>query len=147
METAEEGDTLLLHFKSIRQSGEIFENNYDSEGFSAVIGKKQINHEFEKALIGKHEGDTVTVVLPPEKAYGKFNKRLIIPIKRSRLNPDKEPSIGEMIPLEFRGRKFMVRVVGVTESKITIDANHPLAGETMTYEISIVKILKKSASL
>ncbi|MDO5843638.1 MAG: FKBP-type peptidyl-prolyl cis-trans isomerase [Methanocorpusculum sp.] len=136
-----EGDTLLLHFKSIRSSGEIFENTYEGEPIKITLGQKQINPEFEKALIGKKEGDKITVVLPPEKAYGKFSKRLIIPIKRKKLNLENEPKEGDIITVDVLGKKCRVTVAAVNDTRITVDANHPLAGETMTYEIEVVKNL------
>jgi len=133
--------TLLLHFKSYRSSGELFEDTTKGEPQKVTLGQKMINPAFEEALIGKEEGETVEVILPPEKAYGKYNKHLVIPIKRSKLKLDKEPAEGSLIPLEVKGKQYVVTVLEVKPSKIVIDANHPLAGETMRYEISIVKIV------
>lgn len=135
-------DTLMLNFKSIRSSGEIFEDTYAGEPVKVTLGQKQINPEFEKALIGKNEGEKITVILPPEKAYGKFNKRLIIPIKRKKLNLEKEPKEGDIITVDVFGKKCRVTVAEVNDTRITVDANHPLAGETITYEIEVVKIVK-----
>lgn len=137
-------DTLLLHFKSIRSSGEIFEDTTGGEPVKVTLGKKQINPEFEKALEGKKEGDLVSVVLPPEKAYGKYNKKLVIPIKRKKLKLEREPKEGDIITVEVFGKKCNVVVACVNDTRITVDANHPLAGETMTYNIEVVKILEQS---
>lgn len=142
MSVVESGDTLQLHFISKRPDGEIFENTHTNEPVTVIIGKKQINPAFEEALLGKTEGETVTVVLPPEKAYGKYLKRLVIPINRKKLRLEHEPKPGEIITVEVFDRPCKVTVVGVTETKITVDANHPLAGETLTYEITIEKIMK-----
>jgi FKBP-type peptidyl-prolyl cis-trans isomerase 2 len=142
MSVVESGDTLQLHFVSKRPDGEIFENTRTEEPITVIIGNKQINPAFEEALIGKTEGDTVTVVLPPEKAYGKYLKRLVLPIKRKKLKLEHAPSPGDVITVEVFDRPCRVTVVDVTDTKITVDANHPLAGETLTYEITIVKIIK-----
>ncbi|HKM41088.1 MAG TPA: peptidylprolyl isomerase [Methanocorpusculum sp.] len=142
MSVVESGDTLLLHFISKRPGGEIFEDTHTRDPVSIILGKKQINPAFEDALLGKSEGDTVTIILPPEKAYGKYLKRLIIPIKRKKLRLEHEPEPGEMITVNVLDRPCKVTVVSVTGTKITVDGNHPLAGETITYEITIVKILK-----
>ncbi|HJJ28061.1 MAG TPA: FKBP-type peptidyl-prolyl cis-trans isomerase [Methanocorpusculum sp.] len=133
--------SLLLHFKSFRSDGELFEDTTKGEPQSVVLGQKMINPAFEEALLGKEEGDCVTVTLAPEKAYGKYNKHLVIPIKRSKLKLEKEPEPGSLIPLEVKGKQYVVTVLEVKPSKIVIDANHPLAGETMRYEITVVKIL------
>ncbi|MDD4132294.1 MAG: FKBP-type peptidyl-prolyl cis-trans isomerase [Methanocorpusculum sp.] len=142
MSVVESGDTLLLHFISKRPGGEIFEDTHTGDPVSITLGKKQINPAFEDALLGKSEGDTATIILPPEKAYGKYLKRLIIPIKRKKLRLEHEPKPGDIITVEVFDRLCKVIVVSITDTKITVDGNHPLAGETITYEITIVKILK-----
>ncbi len=144
MAGAEQGDTLLLHFQSIRPDGEIFEDTAGGEPVTVTLGQNQINPAFEEALLGKDEGETVTVILPPEKAYGKFNKRLIIPIKRKKLKLENEPAVGDIIPVEVFGKMCRVIVAEVTPTKIIVDGNHPLAGETITYHITIVKNLGMS---
>ncbi len=133
--------TLLLHFTSRRPDGEIFEDTRSAAPLQVVLGKKQINPAFEEALIGKTEGDTVTVLLPPEKAYGKYHRKLVVTVKRKKLTLDHDPVPGEIIKIEVMNKPCLVTVVSITEKSITVDANHPLAGETISYEITIVKIL------
>lgn len=144
MPGAEQEDTLQLHFQSVRPGGEIFEDTAGGEPVTVTLGKNQINPAFEEALLGKEEGETVTVVLPPEKAYGKFNKRLIVPIKRKKLKLEKEPAVGDIIPVEVFGQMCRVIVAEVMPTKIIVDGNHPLAGETITYHITLVKNLGKN---
>lgn len=141
MSGAENTDTLLLHFQSIRPGGEIFEDTTAGEPVRVTLGKKQINPAFEEALLGREEGETVTVILPPEKAYGKFRKQLVISVKRKKLKLEKEPAIGDIIPIELFGQMCRVVVAEVTPTKIVVDGNHPLAGETITYKITLVKNL------
>ena len=111
--------TLLLHFTSRRPDGEIFEDTRSGKPVLVTLGKKQINPAFEEALIGKSEGET---------------------IKRHKLSLDHEPVAGEIIRVEVLKKPCLVTVVGVTDKSITVDANHPLAGETITYDITIEKI-------
>ncbi len=145
MAPVQDGDTLLLHFTSTRPDGEIFEDNRTGEPIQATLGKKQINPLFEEALIGKEPGETVTVVLPPEKAYGKFNKRLVVTIKRKKLTLDHEPVPGEFLRVEVMGKPCLVTVLDLDEKSITVDANHPLAGETITYAITVAAILPRES--
>ena len=147
MSGAENMDTLLLHFQSIRPGGEIFADTTAGEPVRVTLGKQQINPAFEEALLGKEEGETVTVVLPPEKAYGKFKKQLVVPIKRKKLKLEKEPVVGDIIPVEVFGQKCRVVVAEVTPTKIVVDGNHPLAGETITYQITLVKNLGSEEAL
>jgi len=141
MASVTEHDTVLLHFKSRREDGSIFEDTSDGEPQKVHLGEGQINPAFEEALIGKSPGETVTVVLPPEKAYGKFNKHLVFPIKRKKLNLDHEPCVGDVFTLTIKEIKGSVMIKEVTPTKIVVDANHPLAGETITYELTVVDIL------
>ncbi|HJK02434.1 MAG TPA: FKBP-type peptidyl-prolyl cis-trans isomerase [Methanocorpusculum sp.] len=133
--------TLLLHFTSRRQNGEIFEKTLSNAPVQITLGKKQINPAFEEALLGKSEGERVIIALPPEKAYGKYNKKLVVTVKRKKLNFEHEPSPGELIRIEFLKKPCFATVVSTTKKSITIDTNHPLAGETITYEITIDKII------
>ncbi|HNV39683.1 MAG TPA: peptidylprolyl isomerase, partial [Methanoculleus sp.] len=79
-----------------------------------------------------------------EKAYGKYRSRLVITMKRKRLNLDHEPVPGEFLKVEVMGKPCLVTVTDVTEKSVTIDANHPLAGETITYAITVAAILPRS---
>ncbi|WP_332449440.1 FKBP-type peptidyl-prolyl cis-trans isomerase [Methanoculleus sp.] len=144
MPSVQDGDTLLLHFTSTRPDGEVFEDTRSGEPVRVTLGANQINPLFEEALMGREPGETVTVVLPPEKAYGKFRRKLVITIKRTKLTLDHEPAPGEFVKVEVMGKPCLVTVLDVDEKSITIDANHPLAGETITYTITIVMILPRA---
>lgn len=144
MPCVQDGDTLLLHFTSTRPDGEVFEDTRSGEPVQITLGKKQINPLFEEALIGREPGETVTVVLPPEKAYGKFHRKLVVTIKRRKLTLDHEPVPGEFLKVEVMGKPCLVTVVELDEKSITVDANHPLAGETITYTITIAAILPRT---
>ena len=143
MSAIEKEDTVLLHFKSIRPGGEVFEDSSGREPQKIIIGRGMINPAFETALIGKEEGEVVSVTLPPEKAYGKYNKHLVIPIKRKKLALSQEPVPGALMTITVKGKPVTMIVSEVTPEKIIVDGNHPLAGETITYEITVVKNLGK----
>ena len=138
-----DGDTLLLHFTSTRPDGEVFEDTRSGEPVRVTLGANQINPLFEEALMGGEPGETVTVVLPPEKAYGKFRRKLVVTIKRTKLTLDHEPVVGEFVKVEVMGKPCLVTVLDVDEKCITVDANHPLAGETITYAITVAAILPR----
>ena len=139
-----DGDTLLLHFTSTRPDGEVFEDTRTGEPVRVTLGANQINPLFEEALIGREPGETVTVVLPPEKAYGKFRRQLVVTIKRKKLKLDHEPAPGDLVRVEVMGKPCLVTVVDLDEKSITVDANHPLAGETITYTITVEAILQRA---
>ncbi len=144
MASVTDGDTLLLHFTSTRPDGEVFEDTRTGEPVRVTLGAKQINPLFEEALIGREPGETVTVVLPPEKAYGKYRRKLVVTIKRRKLKLDHEPVPGELLKVEVMGKPCLVTVLDLDEKSITVDANHPLAGETIAYTITVEAILPRT---
>ncbi len=144
MASVTDGDTLLLHFTSTRPDGEVFEDTRTGEPVRVTLGAKQINPLFEEALIGREPGETVTVVLPPEKAYGKYRRKLVVTIKRRKLKLDHEPVPGEFLKVEVMGKPCLVTVLDLDEKSITVDANHPLAGETIAYTITVEAILPRT---
>lgn len=133
--------TLLLHFTSRRPDGEVFEDTRRGDPVQVTIGKNQINPSFEEALLGRGEGETVAVMLPPEKSYGRYRRKLVVTLKRRKLTLESVPTPGAIIKVEVMGKPCLVTVVSVTDASVTVDGNHPLAGETITYEITVVKIL------
>jgi FKBP-type peptidyl-prolyl cis-trans isomerase 2 len=139
------GDTLLLHFTSTRPDGEIFEDTRAGEPVRVTLGERQINPLFEEALIGREPGETVSIVLPPEKAYGRYRKELVVTVKRKKVTLDHEPVPGEFLRITVMGKPCLVTVIDVTGKTITLDANHPLAGETITYAITVEAILPRTS--
>ncbi|WP_214021157.1 peptidylprolyl isomerase [Methanoculleus sp.] len=144
MPPIQDGDTLFLHFTSTRPDGEVFEDTRTGEPVRVTLGANQVNPLFEEALIGREAGEPVTVVLPPEKAYGKFRRKLVVTIKRRKLKLDHEPVPGEFLRVEVMGKSCLVTVLDVDEKSITVDANHPLAGETIAYAITVEAILPRT---
>ena len=141
MTEIEENDTLFLHFVSRRPGGEVLEDSTEGEPQKITLGKKMINPAFEEALLGHLEGDTVCVTLPPEKAYGKYNKRLVFPLRRSKLKLTEEPHVGDFMTIPIKGKRYSLMVPEVTQDTIIVDGNPPYAGETISYEITVVKNL------
>lgn len=138
MAPAAEHDTLLLHFKSIKEDGSIFEDSTTGEPTKIVLGAGMINPAFEEALIGKEPGDTIHITLPPEKAYGTYKKILVLTLKRKKLSLTKEPHVGDFLTVTIHNKRYNVIIKEITPTKIIVDGNHPLAGQTITYEITIV---------
>jgi FKBP-type peptidyl-prolyl cis-trans isomerase 2 len=96
---------------------------------------------FEEALVGMSVGDTKTTEIPVDKAYGPHQPGLVVAVNRTQLPPDMKPQVGQELMVEQQGgNQIRVRVTEVTDEGITIDANHPLAGEDLTFDIELVEI-------
>lgn len=145
MPLAEEGDLVTIHFESRRPDGTIAETTYDDKPITAVLGAGTINPAFDTALRGMRVGETTTVSLPAKQAYGEYKKRLIFKLKRKSLNLLDEPTEDQIVRITLpNGKKTLVTVLSVTKTTLVVDANHPLAGEDLTYRLELVGIEKRS---
>lgn len=146
MNTVGEGDTILVRFSSRTADGTPFESPEGRDPETVTIGEGKINPEFEKALLGMAPGDKKIVELPPEKAYGKYKKTLVLRLKRKKLDLPEEPEPGKYLKFSLDGNKNgYAKVLKVTGSYIVVDANHPMAGEDMVYELELVDIISKGS--
>ena len=144
MNPVEEGDTILVLFSSRTSKGVPFESQEDSGPETVTVGQGKINPEFEKAIIGMMPGEKKTVELACEKAYGKYRKSLVLRLKKKRLNLTGEPQQGEYLKISPEGKEAgFVKVLKVTNTSIVVDANHPMAGEDMIYELELVDIISR----
>ena len=144
MKTVGKGDTIRVRFSSRTSEGIPFESPGSEETEIVTIGDKKINPEFEDALIGMSPGEKKTVELPCEKAYGKYRKTLVLRLKRKKLDLAEEPEPGKYLKISLDGKETgFVKVMKVTNSYIVVDANHPMAGEDMIYDLELVDIISK----
>lgn len=139
---ARQGDVVLVHFDGRLGDGTVAESSREGEPERVVIGEGAINPAFEGALVGRRPGERVTVPLTAEQAYGPYKKRLVFKLKRKRLNLKTEPEPGQWVRVTLpSGQSSLVTVKEVKATSIIVDANHPLAGEDITYELELVAIL------
>jgi FKBP-type peptidyl-prolyl cis-trans isomerase 2 len=136
MAQAKEGDTVKLG------DGTIIGSTTDHEPLQFTIGEGQILPGFEQAVVGMNPGELKTIEVIADKAFGPHLDEMVVVIDRSRLPADFEPKAGEQV--QFRqgdGQIATVLVAGVSESSITIDANHPLASKDLTFDIQFLKVI------
>ena len=132
----DEGDLVAVHYTGSLDDGTEFDSSRDREPLEFIVGSGQVIPGFDEAVLGMKVGDATTVRIPPDQAYGDPDPEAII-----------EFPIAD-VPAEFRveGMQVMVgngipaTVIEVTEDTVTIDANHPLAGQALTFEIEIVSV-------
>ncbi len=115
---------------------------HDSGPFELVIGEGDFYTTVEDALVGMQPGEKKTVTISPDDAFGDYNPENVFNVARSEFPDDIDPVVG--MGLEVTGDDeeiYMVTVIEVTDEQITLDTNHPLAGEELTYEFELVEIL------
>lgn len=135
------GDTVRIHYTGTLDSGETFDSSAGRDPLEFVVGSGQIIPGLDKALPGMSTGDKKTVPVPCAEAYGPVNPAARQEIPRDGLPDDIPTEPGTRLQMQTPdGRAVPVTVVDASDSAITIDANHPLAGKDLTFEIELVEI-------
>ena len=144
MAEAKEGDRVRVHFTGTLESGTIFGATADDEPFEFTLGEGKVLAAFENAVVGMKKGETRTICIPPEDAYGHHKEELIFDIDRSQLPSEFEPEVGKKFRAQLAdGRLAILTILGVNGDKLTVDANDPLAGQDLTFEIKLLGIVEK----
>ncbi len=141
MAQAKSGDTVSVHYTGTLTDGTVFDSSQNREPLVFTIGSGQVIPGFEQAVVGLEPGQTREATIPATQAYGEHNDDLIFDVDRSQLPSDMSPSVGEQYQMrQPDGQAMIVTVQDVTPEQITLDANHPLAGQDLTFDIQLVSI-------
>ena len=141
MSQAKSGDTVHVHYTGKLGDGSVFDSSEGRDPLSFELGKGMVVPGFEKAVTGMEVGEQKTVTFPSEEAYGPRLDQLTFTVPRDNLPEGYDPKKGEMLRMETRdGRQMDVLVTGADEESVQLDANHPLAGHDLTFDVELVKI-------
>jgi len=139
---AKNGDTVKVDYTGRLGNGTEFDSSVGREPWQFTIGAGGVIPGFEQAVIGMQLGESKTVVIPVDQAYGPYRDELVIVMDRGQFPPDWEPEVDQQVPLTVPdGRVIWARVIDVSESSVTLDANHDLAGKELTFDITLVEIM------
>jgi len=142
MAQAKSGDTVKVHYTGRLDDGYVFDTSANRNPLQLKIGQKGVIPAFEQAIIGMEQSESKTVKIQAEEAFGRYRAELVQTVSRSVFPADLEPKVGQRLTATcVDGRSVAVSVTDVSESSVTIDANHPLAGEDLTFDIELIKIL------
>jgi len=137
-----EGDTVRVHY--IAKAGEetIFDSKTQVDPLKLTVGEQEILPDLEKALIGMAIGDKKTIHIAANNAFGPYMNELVSTIKRAELPMDLKLEVGQQLQVQQPdGSVILVTVSGITPENVTFDANHPLAGKDITFDIELVEIV------
>ncbi len=129
-----------IHYKLTNDKGEVLDTSEGRAPLAYIQGKGNIIPGLEKALEGKEKGDDLTVTIPPEEAYGVHDERLIQVLPRSSFQGVEEIKPGMQFQATIEGHPQILTVTKVEGDEITVDANHPLAGESLTFDVTVTDI-------
>lgn len=141
MAEAQEGDAVKVHYKGTLTDGTVFDDSHDRGPLEFTIGEGEIIPGFEKAVTGMSPGETRSAEIPADEAYGQEREELVATIDRSEFPDDVEPEVGQRLEIrQEEGPPLVVTVTEVAESEVTLNGNHPLAGEDLNFEIELLEI-------
>jgi peptidylprolyl isomerase len=140
-EQAKKGDTAYVHYTGRLESGEVFDSSEGGDPLEFEVGSGQVIQGFDDGVSGMTVGDEKTIEIEAADAYGQRADALVQQIPRQGINLDREPEVGMRLGLQLPdGNEIPVTITEVTEDSITIDANHPLAGQKLIFDLKLVKV-------
>ncbi len=122
------------------EEGKVLDTSKDSEPLSYIQGIGNLIPGLESALEGKQAGDALNVSVPPEQGYGERDDKLLVSVPRERFDEAGNVEVGMRFQAPTESGMRVVTVVGIEEENVTVDANHPLAGETLNFDVKVVEV-------
>ncbi|MHC4386945.1 MAG: FKBP-type peptidyl-prolyl cis-trans isomerase [Planctomycetota bacterium] len=142
MAKAKAGDTVKVHYTGKLNNGDVFDSSVDADPLQFTIGQKQMIPAFEEAMIDMELGDKKTIDISADGAYGQRRDDLTQTVERSLLPAEIELKVGlRLTAQDPEGQPFSVTIASFDEESVTLDGNHPLAGEDLTFDVELVEIV------
>lgn len=140
---AKKGDKVKVHYTLKDTNGTLVESSVNSSPIEFTIGEGKVIAGFEKNVVGMKPKDTKTVTIPPEDAYGAREEKKVFEYDKKNAPENFEPQVGQSIQMHRPdGKSFVVTVLRRTEKGFKMDANHPLAGKELVFDLELVEIVK-----
>ena len=142
MTHAKEGDNVKVHFTGKLDDGRVFDSSKDREPMEVKIGGGKLISGFEKGIVGMEEGESRHITVEEREAFGPRREDLIMAVSKNDFPEDIDPFVGQQLQIKQpNGNLIPVTVKDVQRDTTTLDANHPLAGQTLHFEIKLLEIL------
>jgi len=141
MSEAQNGDSVKIHYKGSLEDGTVFDSSEGRDPLGFTIGSGQVIPGFEEAVLGMSAGEAKSVLIPVDKAYGPRNEEMVMAFPIDQVPAELNPEVGQQLQMAGPGgQPLMVSVVEVTDEQIMLDANPPLAGKDLNFDIELVAI-------
>jgi peptidylprolyl isomerase len=142
MAGAKKGDQVKVFYVGRLADGSVFDSSEGQAPLEFIVGRKEVIRGFDQAVLGMTPGEVKTLTLPAEQAYGPYQEDMVAEVQRADVPAQLKLVVGNHLELTREdGEPIVVKIVALDETKVTLDANHPLAGQDLTFEIRLLDIL------
>jgi peptidylprolyl isomerase len=142
--TAQNGDKVKVHYVGTLEDGSEFDSSRNREPLEFTLGEPGLIEGFTNGVIGMKVGEVKKITLPPDQAYQLPNPALVQVVPRESVPENITPEVGLQLTMQNpNGQPIPIVITAMDDSTITIDANHPLAGKTLNFELELVEIVGK----
>jgi peptidylprolyl isomerase len=140
MPHAQSGDTVRVHYTGTLADGSVFDSSRGRDPLEFTLGEGRVIAGFDDAIAGMAPGEERQVIIPADQAYGSRRDELVISVSRDQFPAGMEPAVGMEVELTQGGQRAVARITEMADEEVTIDANHPLAGRDLTFDLELVEI-------
>ncbi len=134
------GDTISVHYTGRFENGEVFDSSEDRSPLKFTVGAGQLVKGFDDAVVGMMPGEKKTVNVSPEEGYGEHNPDYVIDFPKANIPPEMKLEVGMQLQMSDQaGQPVPVFVAEILDNLVKLDANHPLAGKTLVFDVHIVE--------
>lgn len=142
MTAVETGSKIKVHYTGTFDDGEVFDSSRQAEQpFEFEVGAGQVIPGFENAVVGMKAGETKQVRFTEEEAYGPYNQEMIFDADPSQFEDGLSPEVGQQFQTQMQdGTPLLLTVKAVSDDKITLDANHPMAGKALNFDLEVIEV-------
>ena len=145
MQQVQNGDKIRVHYHGKLRNGETFDSSNGREPLEFTVGSGQVIKGFDEGVKGMKVGDKKTVEIPVGEAYGEKQQEMMIEFPKEQFPADMNPEVGmQLMMSNGSGQNFPVTVAEVRENSVILDANHPLAGQDLIFDLELVEIVPTS---
>lgn len=141
MTAAATGRKIKVHYTGTFDDGEVFDSSRQAQPFEFEVGTGQVIPGFDNAVVGMKAGETKQVRLTGEDAYGPYNQEMVFDADPNQFEEGMSPAVGQQFQTQMQdGTPLLLTVKAVSDDKITLDANHPMAGKALNFDLEVVEV-------
>lgn len=140
-EQAKQGDKVAVHYTGKLDNGEVFDSSRERDPIVFEVGSGQVIPGFDEAVQGLAVGESREIRIDPENAYGERRDDLVVDVPKTQFPDGGEPEVGRQVQVQIApGQDRVARITEVSDENVTLDLNHPLAGQTLNFDVELVEI-------